>query len=262
MKILINYADGKYKKTQSFNTWTGKCIAGFDKVYSFSPENIDNDFYNKNKEILSITRGNGLWLWKPYFILKVMEQSQEGDIIFYCDSGSFFIRKIDSLISSIDSSSGIWVSDIPLLEKNFTKYECFDYMDCINDKFKNSNQIQGTFFMAINSKKTREFVKKWLFYCEDLRILSPQYKNGENNELISHREDQSILSLLCKKENIKPHLDPSHRGKFPKWYMTNEYPYVPTEHKDTYKPILFLHKTPNVSIINCCKQYLKCVLKK
>ncbi|MFE4041437.1 hypothetical protein [Priestia sp. YIM B13489] len=264
MKILINYADGKYKKTQSFNTWTGKHVARFDKVYSFGPENIDTEFYTKNKLILDIKRGNGLWLWKPYFILKVMQEANEGDVVFYCDSGAFFIRRIDSLISNIDKESDIWVSDVPLLEKNFTKYDCFRHMDCLEDIYKNTNQIQGTFFMAINSERSRSFVRKWLNYCQDKKVLcSGDVGQIENNkELIAHREDQSILSLLCKKENIPAHLDPSQRGKYPKWYENKNYPYSPASHLDSYKPILYLHKTPDVNIISCLKQYIKCVLKK
>jgi hypothetical protein len=121
MKILINYADEKYKKAQKLNTWTGLHIAKFDKVYSYGPDNIDEDFYNKNKTILSQKRGNGLWLWKPYFIYKTLLECRDGDIIFYCDSGSFFIRKIQYLLNSLGKDQRIWVSDIPLLESCFTK---------------------------------------------------------------------------------------------------------------------------------------------
>lgn len=262
MKILINYADEKYRKTQKVNAWTGKHIAKFDKVLSFGPEDIDSEFYIENKAILDTKRGNGLWLWKPYFILEVMKKANDGDVIFYCDSGSFFIRKIDSLILSINPKSGIWISDIPLLEKNFTKHNCFKYMNCLERDYKDTNQIQATFFMAINSEKTRKFVETWLAYCKDMRILSSKDEIEENKDLIAHREDQSILSLLCKKEGIAAHLDPTQRGKYPKWYKSNQYSYNPVVHKDTYKSVLFLHKTPDVNIIKCCKQYLKCVLKK
>lgn len=41
MKVLINYANDVYKKAQDWNSWTGKHIAGFDKVYAFSPNDID-----------------------------------------------------------------------------------------------------------------------------------------------------------------------------------------------------------------------------
>lgn len=263
MKILVNYANEKYKRTQKFNSWTGKHIGKFDKVYSFGPEDIDRDFYNNNKKILDIKRGNGLWLWKPYFILKVMEECQEGDIIFYCDSGAFFLRHINTIIETIDTEKKIWVSDIPLLEVCFTKLSCFQIMNCDTDKYKYTNQIQATFFLTINCKETRGFVKKWLDLCCDYDLLSPQegdykIKNSGRN-FISHREDQSILSLLCKKAGIAAHLDPSHRGKYPESYKKNEYEFLVPHHTDNYSPILFLHKTPDVNIKSCIKQYLKCL---
>lgn len=41
MKILINYADKQYEPARKWNTLTGKYIAKFDKVYEFSPHDID-----------------------------------------------------------------------------------------------------------------------------------------------------------------------------------------------------------------------------
>ena len=59
MKVLINYANDVYKKAQDWNSWTGKHIAGFDKVYAFSPNDIDKTYYETHKDILSVQRGNG-----------------------------------------------------------------------------------------------------------------------------------------------------------------------------------------------------------
>ncbi|WP_127579951.1 hypothetical protein [Paenibacillus koleovorans] len=263
MKILINYADEKYKRTQKFNSWTGKYIGKLDKVYSFGPEDIDKDFKKRNKYILDVKRGNGLWLWKPYFILKVMEECDEGDIIFYSDSGAFFLRNINTLIETIDSEKKIWVSDIPLLEVCFTKPSCFRNMNCDTDSYKYSNQIQATFFLTINCKETRAFVKRWLTLCCDYNLISPEEGQhnieGTGRKFVSHREDQSILSLLCKKEMIFAHLDPTQRGKYPEWYKRYGNEFLVPYHTEKYSPILFLHKTPDVNIISCIKQYLICL---
>lgn len=265
MKVLINYANDKYKKTQKVNTWTGKYVGKIDETYSFNPSDIESTFYNENKKTLDNQRGNGLWLWKPYFILKVMKKREEGDIIIYSDSGSFFLRNVDKLIETMGEKK-IWVSDIPLLEDNFTKPFCFKEMNCENDIYKSTNQIQATFFMAINCKETRIFVEKWLDLCCKPDLLSPEKaevtKCSSGINFIEHREDQSILSLLCKKEGILPHLDPTHRGKYPKWYENDRYKFLETNHNDKYPPILFLHKTPDVNIISCLRQFLICLKTK
>ena len=99
MKILINYADKQYEPARKWNTLTGRYIARFDKVYEYTPNDIDQSFAKLHHDILSQKRGNGLWLWKPYFVNKVLSNCSDGDIIFYCDSGSFFIRGLKNLCS-------------------------------------------------------------------------------------------------------------------------------------------------------------------
>ncbi|GHT01447.1 hypothetical protein FACS189421_14090 [Bacteroidia bacterium] len=98
------YANNAYKKQQRINSWTAKHIGKVDKVYSFSPEDIDADFYNRNKNILSQSRGNGLWLWKPYFIDKVMKELNDGDIICYADSGIAYLKNIAGMIDKLKAS--------------------------------------------------------------------------------------------------------------------------------------------------------------
>ena len=167
MKILINYANKPYRQTQKWNSWMGRHIGGFDKVYSFSPEDIQREYFENHREILSNPRGNGLWLWKPYFILRVLEQCREGDLVFYADSGSFFLRGIDHLINGMAEGEDIWVSDIPLLEGSFTAPVCMEKLNCDTERIRNSNQIQGGFLLLRCSRESREFVRRWLALCED-----------------------------------------------------------------------------------------------
>ena len=46
MKILINYADKQYEPARKWNTLTGRYIARFDKVYEYTPNDIDQSFAN------------------------------------------------------------------------------------------------------------------------------------------------------------------------------------------------------------------------
>ena len=66
MIVAINYANLKYKKAQYFNSRTAIHKGKAEKVISYSPKDIDPDFWNNNRKILSKKRGNGYWLWKPY----------------------------------------------------------------------------------------------------------------------------------------------------------------------------------------------------
>lgn len=147
MIYVVNFADEKYRKAQHLNTWSAYKFGKVDKVLEYSPSDIDYTFYTDHKRILSFDRGCGLWLWKPYFILKALKQIDEGDYLFYCDSASIFIRDIRNILTVMKGD--IWVSEIPLLEKQFTKESTFVAMQCENDIYRNSYQIQATFFVYV-----------------------------------------------------------------------------------------------------------------
>lgn len=249
MKILINYADKQYEPARKWNTLTGKYIAKFDKVYEFSPHDIDPSFAILYHDILSQKRGNGLWLWKPYFVNKVLENCNNGDIIFYCDSGSFFTRSIKKIVTIISKRQPLFVCDIPLLESCFTKPLCFEKLELTEEKYKTSNQIIATYFCFLVTPTTRKFMAEWLSFCCDLELLSPAglgkfdtAKKDFGESFVAHREDQSIFSLLCKKYEIAPHRDISQRGKYPETYKSAFYAYkVPIHPNDKYKPIISVH---------------------
>lgn len=261
MNILINYADEKYSQTRKWNSLTGKYIAKFDKIIECSPDKIDYQFKENNKNIFKENRGNGLWLWKPYFINKIIEEYKDGDIVFYCDSGAFFIRSPKNIIKNITSKEPIFVCDIPLIESCFTKPLCFEKMNCNEKCYKESNQIISTYFIFQINSFTKKFMKEWLECCCNYELLRPEgnFKNINKkygNDFVVHREDQSIFSLLCKKYNIMPHKDISQRGKFPMSYKKDYYSYKePIHNKDKYKPIIFLHKSPNLNILVLIKYY-------
>lgn len=251
MLKLINYANNKYKVAQRVNSWTGRHIAHFDEVLSFGPNDIEPDFWESHKDILSQERGNGLWLWKPYFINRVINDSKDGDYIFYLDSGSFFIRDVHILLPYISEVNPLFVTDIPLMECNWTKPACFDFLHA--EQYHLTNQIQGGILFFLVNATTRAFFRDYLNICKDTKLLYPGgLGKGEpilknyGEQFVAHREDQSIFSLMCKKRGIKAHRDITQRGKDPRSFYNPNYLYQEPEHPDDcYPTIAFLHKAPN-----------------
>ncbi|MWB94513.1 hypothetical protein GON26_09065 [Flavobacterium sp. GA093] len=119
--VLVNYADKNYTKSQKINTKSAIKIGCFEEVISFSPNDIDECFYNKNKNILDKKRGNGYWLWKPYFIKKALQNIKEGELLFYCDSGSYFLNSINELLESTEKNQDIIPFELQQIEKNGQK---------------------------------------------------------------------------------------------------------------------------------------------
>jgi hypothetical protein len=216
MKLLMNYANDTFRKSQKINSKTGKEIGLFDEVISYSPDDIEPDFYKRNRKILSSGKGNGYWLWKPYFIKKTLEMLNWDDFLFYCDSGSYFISPITPLIEiSLLNRQDIIVFELPCPEKIWTKRDVFILMDCDSPKYSDSNQRLSSFSLWKKSIFTINFINEFLHYAQDERLIT-DLKNqcGYPNypEFKEHRHDQSIFSLLSKKHNLDAYRDPSQWG--------------------------------------------------
>lgn len=218
--ILMSYADGNYKKSQHLQTKTAK-FAGFTDVIEYGPEDIEESFKAANANIFGYKRGNGLWLWKPYLIKKTLDNMKDGQILFYCDSGACFFRKADGVLSKLQEQD-VWVSVLPLKEKQFTKQQTFDILGCNTEEYTESAQISGSFCAFKKSEFCTRFVEEWLQYCYNIKALAPpEDKKQEAAYFYDHREDQSILSLLVKKYKLKVWSDPSQYGRLPEKYIRN-----------------------------------------
>ena len=220
-KYYINFADSLFKKTQEFALKKAAKKGNFDFVKGYSPDDIEKEFYNQNKAVLNQKRGKGFWLWKPYFILKKLEEMDNGDYLFYSDSGIFFVKSVDILIEEIEKSEqDVMGFELPLIESQWTKEELFKSMDCDQKHFRESNQIIGGFQLIKKSVFSVNFYNEFLKYaCNELNITDKyNQKILQNDDFIDHRHDQSIFSLLYKKYKLKPYKDPTQFGKYPVCY--------------------------------------------
>jgi len=224
MKIFFNYADlnSKYIAIQKENANIARNFNIFDKVYDLNKSNIDSEFYNKNLHILQQNRGAGYWLWKPYFINNFLNNTNENDIIVYADSTIRIDKDISPLFEILEETKGVMTfissmgDDNFNPEKTYTKRDIFIEMACDNDFYytgKYNCQFNGAFIIIKNNNFSKNFVKKWLnFSCNEQLITDLPSKNKNYPEFKDNRHDQSILSLLSKKNNLYPYPDPTQWG--------------------------------------------------
>lgn len=248
---LFNYANSDFRMAQKVNSWAGKYIAHFDEVISFGPQDIDAEFREAHKEMLSAKRLNGYALWKSYFIQRMIENSKDGDYLFYLDSGAFFIRDVRLLIPYISDEDPILVTDIPLKECNWTKPSCIEYFHA--EHLKYTNQIQsGYIFFKVNDF-SRKFFRDYFEISQSTDLLVSEGLGKYDpitryfgDEFVSHREDQSILSIMCKLRGIKAHRDLSQVGVDQRSFYNPHYLYEEPKHDDDHYPtMVFLLKAPN-----------------
>ncbi len=201
MIYVITYADGKYKATQKYNEITAYRY-GADRVFKFGPNEIERNFKEKNGEILAAKKGNGYWLWKPYFINKVLQESEEDDWVIYTDSSLYFNRNIQKYTDKLArENKNFVVRETKFPEKQFTKADVIHALGCEEDKYLNSVQLAATVILLRNCEESKQLVAEWLMYAQDKRLISDETFLSNCKEFIANRHDQSILSLLCKKRN-------------------------------------------------------------
>jgi hypothetical protein len=217
MKYLVTFATEEY--LGSMQLLLDSAVGMFDGIACFQKENLPQEFLQKHTTIFSQKRGFGYWLWKPFIINKVMEKIQNGDYCFYSDAANIIINDISPLFNRCTDNGGILLfeningSFDGKVWKNyqFTKADCFNLMGCSLDEYIYGNQVDAALQLYQKNEKTLAFLKEYLAFCEDDRILT-DFTNttGENRVgFIDHRHDQSVLSLLAIKNGVKLEKCPS-----------------------------------------------------
>lgn len=246
MIIAINYADKSFAKAQRFNLETA-VKWGADRTIAYTPEDIDENFRQKNKNILSAKKGNGYYLWKPYFLNKAYHELRAGDYLIYTDAGSIYINRIQYLIDCMEQEGldiMIFSLQLEMLERKYTKRDAFVLMECDTPRYADTPQSIGGYVLLKKSDFVEKFLAEDLAYAQDERIITEQANTqGLDNyvDFTAHRHDQSVWSLMSKKYGIKRFRDPSQFG------MTNRYE-ADVEARSTFPQMIDSHRM-NISSI-------------
>ena len=208
--ILINYADGAFRRAQDLNAKTGLSVGGFDRVIPYGPQHLDAEFRVRNHAVLSHARGAGCWLWKPYLMVATLRDAMsDGDVLFYADSGSHFVGSaapvIDLCKRRRDKPILLFTLSKVHTNRRWTKRDCFYYLGLDGPPYIDLPQLLGTFIVCQKHPYTLAFFEQWLRYAEDPRVITDdpnQCGLPDYPEFEAHRHDQSILSLLARKHAI------------------------------------------------------------
>ncbi len=240
MIIAVNYADKKFRRAQKLNSRTAGQW-GADRVIEYGPDDIDEAFRRRNREILDTPRGGGYYLWKPYFYRKAYDELGEGDYLVYIDSGAVYINKIQYLIDCMEQEETplmIFSLEQERIEKGNTKRDAFVLTGCDEARYTDTPQSIGGYFVCKKAPEVEAYLDEVLQYAQDIRIISdrPNVMGLPNYaEFADHRHDQSVISLMSKKYGFKRFRDPSQFG------MTNRYE-TEVERRSTYPQIVDSHR--------------------
>lgn len=212
---LVSYATPAFELRRKF-LHTSAILSGCaDQTSGWSPSRlVANGFGEACPDIRLSERGGGWWAWKPFVILKELEEMNEGELLLYCDTGRAYPFKIlDRPLTPLK----VWMQNrgqfcVPGVQipwngpmSRWTKRDAFDLLDCDGPKYHTAVPIQASFSLWKSCAESRTFVARWLMLCSDRRLVTDDPNTcGKENlpDFEDHRHDQSLLSLLCLKNGI------------------------------------------------------------
>ena len=264
--FLVSYATERFKSVrQELNESAVKF--GIAEILSYTEDDLhQSDYYVQNKSILDEICGAGYWAWKPYFVLKALEQLSDGDVLFYCDAGSMFLESPEPLIRLVkEQPQGLVLFDArPLKNRQFTKRDCFARLGCDKPVYWDANKVIATILVVRKCVFSVGFLNEWLQYCQDRAAITDDPNvcgKGELPGYLQHRWDQSILSVLAAKYKTETFRNPTMWGNFlklPQFRVAGEpvvspYNLIPKIHDYAAKPqvnspygtIFVINRQPN-----------------
>lgn len=204
-------ADDNYMPSAQFQLETAIKKGKVDRTLCFNIADMDKEFQNKNKRILEAggERRKGCYLWKPYFVNKALDELAYGDYLFYMDAaGAYYRSSTYEIVRFMDENDIDFVGSrrYKYIEKQWSKRDAFVLMDCDMPQYTEQIQCWAGMFVCRKTDKVLKMMREWLFYAQDYRIISdaPNECGLENYDGFNeNRHDQTILSLLMKKYDVK-----------------------------------------------------------
>ena len=222
MKIyFITYGSGSFKYSSKRVFKEAKSLGFFAKIFVFSEKDLP--LVIKSSPLFNNGKGGGFWLWKPYFIDKILNEINEGDIIVYSDAGNELLNssKWKDYFNLLESYDSIFFqyrenfdygwnkfnpkyNESPKL-KFWTKKNAVDHFKNLflsDDEWLEKSKILAGLIIIKKNKNSENLIKEWL----DNMIFFPQivcdlFENEKQNQIdgfSQHRHDQSILSILVR----------------------------------------------------------------
>ena len=154
--VAISYGSSQYAKSLEYNGKSALEIAKVDKFYGYTPKDIDEDFKRKNKYILEKGRGNGYWLWKPYFLYKTLkEKLNYGDYLIYSDAAIMYVDLAQKLVDFLNEKNlEMYLHRLPHLEKYYTKRDAFILLGVDQPFYTETGQFNAAFKIYKKTKFT------------------------------------------------------------------------------------------------------------
>jgi hypothetical protein len=208
-KYFVSYGDDNYKLSKVRIEKEAIEFNYFDQVGIYGPEHLSKDFLDKTTPYIQNARGGGYWLWKPFVLKKTFDEMAFGDLCVYADAGCTFKPqhrdKFEMYCELVTThESGVLSFSLPpqITERCYTNKTVLEYFKVSKSlEILDSAQFVGGIIFLKKTDISQKLVNEFYSIAEiHPEFFSDVYNNiTRDSNLIDHRHDQSIFSLLRKR---------------------------------------------------------------
>jgi len=179
---------------------------GIKNQVNFTDNDLPDEFKTEHKELFKRIKGYGYYIWKPFLISKILKTLDNDKILIYIDSTDKpSINFFNFVINHFDSDDNLFINR-GYNHGQWTKRDCFYYMNCDNNEYYNKVQLEAGIIGMKNTNQNLEILSEWYEWMKNPNILTDDANIcGLPNlpNFMEHRHDQSILTNMIIEKNIK-----------------------------------------------------------
>ena len=196
MVRLVTFASKRFYKAMDLIVAEAEDSGFFNSIKTYTDVGLPTplrDYGNANP------RGYGYWRWKPLICLAAMSGMKDGDVLVYADAGCAINPNGDMkrwIEMAGESILSFHLTDY-FTERRYTKSYTLDLFNA-RELVDTPQVISGCFIVRVNDDN-RNILKEWNSAASSNPKLFNDDLSVEDIDFIDHRHDQSVLSLIFKK---------------------------------------------------------------
>lgn len=200
--IHLCYSDHRMTKSRQICSESA-LRNGADQSIALSTNDIPEFYQIIADSILKEERGAGYWVWKPIIIHEQLKKMNEGESLFYTDSG----LEIVGNLKSIEGKEDIFLFSNGFIHQHWCKG---DVLELYGLKGRQDIQCQASAIYIRKTKQSVGFIQEWLIACLNKSYIDDSPSTSANDRAFQeHRHDQALLTCLAIKYGIHLHWYPA-----------------------------------------------------
>ena len=180
-KTLFSFGNWHYYRTLDILNQSTLQIGNVDNIYCYKESDIGTDFYIKYRQHFLDKRGFGYWIWKGYFIKKMLSTANDDDVFLYVDSGNEVLADLTPLFEKCrENVKGVILFENTDGEPNgqiwknnlWTKADCFNLTGLTSPDYLYGNQINASYILFRKTEFSVKFFNCFADICANYNIIS------------------------------------------------------------------------------------------